>query len=730
MAETSRRLLRFGQFEFSPLELWLRRGGERTVLQPKVAHTLEILADRPGRLVTKEELFDLLWPHAIVNEEALTQLVRKLRKALGDDPHLPRFIETIPKRGYRFLPDVIAEPEPVAPQLEPRAEAATDDAAPTVAAIPAALPILAVPRLTARRWALLAAAIVVIGAAALTAARLWRPPRSEGIAIGHYSVRHLTFSSDWKKQDPCFSPDSRFVAYAANDPAEGQIDVFVCPIGGSAVVRLTHTAAEEFFPQYSPAGDLIAFTRAAPAGIRKDIWGVSPLGGDERLLVPDGAFGSWSPAGDEIAFVRVGSGGIGRLVRRTLASGAELTVCTAPATVSSLAWSPDGRTIAYADGRAMWAVGADGGIPARVGAQARNLRAIAWDPSSRSLLCDADWSGPSNIWRVAVADGTAEPVTSATGEVFSPAVSRDGRSLVYVQEFKRQQLFTAAADGAAPRPLPLKATLRCVDVDASGSLLAFTDDDPAVGPAASRVGLVPFGGQPMRYLAARQGSCPVFSPAGGALAFVDTEAGRDGLWTVNLDEVQPRRVLQAESGATLQRPAWSPAGTGLAVATLGGAGGSGLLRVDTAQGGAYRLASGEFGAAAWSPDGHRIAVCGVAAAGAGLYVMDAESGTHRLVSARRSYAAAPVWSADSTSILLLDHERTRPSLVSIDLDGRERAGGMVFERPSVPGFWGIFEFRPLPGGAGWIFVLERYEADLFLLEADEQRAAIVSRDGA
>ena len=487
------------------------------------------------------------------------------------------------------------------------------------------------------------------------------------------------------------------------------------------MVRLTHTDAEEFFPQYSPSGDLVAFSRAAKVGGRRDIWAVSPLGGEERLLVPDAAFASWSPAGDELAFVREAPDGSLRLLRRTLATGGERAVCALPAAASSVAWSPDGKTLAFADGRAMWLVDAGGGTPAQLGDAARNLRALAWEPGSRSLLCDADWNGPSNLWRVEVATGAARPVTAATGAVFSPALSRDGRALVYVQELKRQQLFVAAADGGSPQPLPLKATLRCFDVDPAGALLAFTDDDHAVGPAASRVGLVPLAGQPMRYVAARQGSCPVFSPDGGGLAFVDTADGRDGLWTLRLDEVRPRRVLAAEPAATLQRPAWSPDGGRLAVAVQGGAAGSALLLADARAGTVERAADGDFAAPAWSPDERWIAVCGRTGAGSGLFVLDVQSRRPRLLSPRRSYAAAPVWAADSRSLWLLDDERTRAALVPIDLDGRDLPGVVHLERPQVAGFWGLFEVRPLPDG-GWVFLVERYEADLYLLEADDAAA--------
>lgn len=81
----------------------LRRGSESVHLEPKAIEVLRQLALRPGRVVGREELLALVWPGVVVGDDALTQAIIKLRKALGDDAQNPRYIETIPKRGYRLV---------------------------------------------------------------------------------------------------------------------------------------------------------------------------------------------------------------------------------------------------------------------------------------------------------------------------------------------------------------------------------------------------------------------------------------------------------------------------------------------------------------------------------------------------------------------------------------------------------------------------------------------------
>ena len=93
----------FGPFRLDPANQCLWRGDVRITLTPKVFAVLRHLVQNPGRLVTQEELLEAIWPETYVQPEILRKYILELRKALGDDHKAPRFIETLPKRGYRFV---------------------------------------------------------------------------------------------------------------------------------------------------------------------------------------------------------------------------------------------------------------------------------------------------------------------------------------------------------------------------------------------------------------------------------------------------------------------------------------------------------------------------------------------------------------------------------------------------------------------------------------------------
>src|SRR5262245_9134029 len=78
-------------------------------LEPRIMDVLIYLASRSGRVVSKEELLEAVWGGVFVEEGALVQAVHSLRKALGDDVRQPRYVQTIPKRGYRLLAPVVPE---------------------------------------------------------------------------------------------------------------------------------------------------------------------------------------------------------------------------------------------------------------------------------------------------------------------------------------------------------------------------------------------------------------------------------------------------------------------------------------------------------------------------------------------------------------------------------------------------------------------------------------------
>jgi DNA-binding winged helix-turn-helix (wHTH) protein/TolB-like protein/Tfp pilus assembly protein PilF len=104
--ERERRRFRIGEWSADPETNELSRGIEAVRIEPKAMDVLMLLADRVGRVVSREELLDAVWPGVVVGDEAITQSIIKLRKALGDDSRSPSYIETIAKRGYRLIAPV------------------------------------------------------------------------------------------------------------------------------------------------------------------------------------------------------------------------------------------------------------------------------------------------------------------------------------------------------------------------------------------------------------------------------------------------------------------------------------------------------------------------------------------------------------------------------------------------------------------------------------------------
>ena len=93
----------FGPFELDADDRLLMQAGEIVPLTPKALDTLLILVERNGHVVSKDELLERVWPDSFVEQNNLAQNISALRKALGEKEGGPRYIDTVPKRGYRFI---------------------------------------------------------------------------------------------------------------------------------------------------------------------------------------------------------------------------------------------------------------------------------------------------------------------------------------------------------------------------------------------------------------------------------------------------------------------------------------------------------------------------------------------------------------------------------------------------------------------------------------------------
>jgi len=195
-ADSSPNRLRFGVFEADLRNGELTKEGKRLRLQEQPFRLLALLLERPGELVTREEVRQRLWPQTIVDfDHGLNKAISKVRDALGDSAEKPRFIETVARRGYRFLADVAivrnGRPEPAI-----RAGAAT-----AVSAVPIADEVLALPkkRLHGLPWTTVGIVLAVL--LALAVSWLFYSTRYSGPAIRSLAVLPLANLSNDRSQD-------------------------------------------------------------------------------------------------------------------------------------------------------------------------------------------------------------------------------------------------------------------------------------------------------------------------------------------------------------------------------------------------------------------------------------------------------------------------------------------------------------------------------------------------
>lgn len=208
------------------------RAGEPLPLEPKAFDLLLLLAANPGRVVEKQEIFERIWPDAVVTDNALSRVVAHLRRELGDDAEAPRFVETVRTRGYR----AIAEPRPGAP------EAQGDEGPPD-----RGTPSQRSGRDThGVRWALAATAL------ALAAVLAWLlAPREAGEKATTWvaSPELRTFERGYNGGGD-FSPDGSQIVYSSD--AAGGLELFVRPLEGGRRDRSPAAAARRSTPPGPP----------------------------------------------------------------------------------------------------------------------------------------------------------------------------------------------------------------------------------------------------------------------------------------------------------------------------------------------------------------------------------------------------------------------------------------------------------------------------------------------
>ena len=505
-------IVRFDVFEIDLQAGELRKEGRKVKVQEQPFRVLSLLLQRPGQVVTREELREQLWPaDTFVDfDHGLNSAVARLREALRDSADKPRFIETIAKRGYRFVSLLDASNQPDA-NSSAGAEDRNHDR----------IDRWNLARL--RLFASLGLAAVCVSVVALVYPKAPAPPPDKIEVVPLIGLHGF-------QATPAFSPDGTLVAFRQSDGAS-KTGIYAAAVGGEKTVRLTSDMGD-CCPTWSPDSRQIAFSRYSDGLL--SILTVPALGGMERRLYRGqasmGGGLSWSPDGNYVAYVASPSGDRTRssILFLSLADYSTHEITSPPPGYldRSPMFSPDGKRLAFIRSTIagvsndIYVMSTSGGNPKRLTFDRRPIMGSpAWTADSREIVFSSDRGVATGLWRVSATGCVPVPVAGPVGEAVWPSIPTNGKhTLVYEQGVFKSNIWRLDLRDPAHR-------------------------DRAPLPIVSEKG------DKMR---------PELSPDGKKVAFESNRLGFWDLWTCEIEKGDCNQITSLHG--TAGRARWSPNG--------------------------------------------------------------------------------------------------------------------------------------------------------------------------
>jgi Tol biopolymer transport system component/DNA-binding winged helix-turn-helix (wHTH) protein len=544
-------LYTFGEFSLNVEDHTLDRNGETIPITPKMFDLLLVFLENPGRVLKKDFLLQTVWPDSFVEEGNITYNIRQLRRVMEDDAQSPKYIETIPRRGYRFLlpVDSFTTVTPDKDEATIAGEQAVRDSDVQRSSRPYVLLTLA--------------ALVILGGVLVVVGWLYSRSTFGGAPVLSAPLASEKLSTDGGVFHIAITPDGKNVVYTHK--SGGKQGVWLRQLGNSNNVQLV-APSDDFYGglAISPDGKDVYFARGSKQISGLSIYRMPIYGGvPERLVDLTQGWISISPDGNKISFVRCTYTdddycSLFLADSRDGKNEEKLVTRPRPFRIGDNEISPDGKQVAFAVGQSRTGsndftfnvVDIETGAEREITSQRFfNINYIAWLPQNGGYLVTAlELPDKSyRIWRISPS-GESTKLTSDSETYSRLGLDASGSLLVttQIQPDFRLMLFDAEHPETPPRPL------------ADAASVTFAPDGKiffsSLRTGDSEIWSIDPNTTDQKQLTSAEGGdvAPIVSPDNLTVFFESSRTGILQIWRMNTDGTDQRQVTTQEGGFPLR----------------------------------------------------------------------------------------------------------------------------------------------------------------------------------
>lgn len=539
-------LYEFADFRIDLAEKVLRRADKPVAVTPKAFQLLTILVENHGRIVAKEKLMSEMWADCVVEEGNLAFNVRVLRKTLGDDAQNPRFIETVPRRGYRFIAEV---KEIESKESNEQPEIVEMNLPPT--------------RFLSGR-AYLLATLLLLAVSLSTVAGSWFLRKiyagsSESAPILAARFASERFSASGSVFLAVISPNGEYAAYV--DETGGRFGIWVRKLDTAEDIQIVPPSADYYWGlAFSHDGNSLYFVRRGQEDkITPAVYRVMTFGGvPVKILEKTEGWISISPDDKQISFVRCGyqEGDFCSLYTADVDGQNERKMLTRahPLRIGDNQFSPDGKSIAFATGQSwngsndyqLMQVNLETGAESEITVQKFfHIKNLKWLPDGKNLLFTAKETldGTTIIWRVTTLTGEVEKLTKDATDYNALSLDHKAERMIATQVSNNMRLQLSSI--SKPEESKTLTAARDITLAPSGKIIYSTE--------AGDLWTINSDGGEQRQLTNNPATdfFPQASPDERFIFFTSNRSGANQVWRMNFDGTNQIQITTKEGGYPL-----------------------------------------------------------------------------------------------------------------------------------------------------------------------------------